>query len=376
MKCINPNCGGEWTPPPGKSVTVCPFCGEPVASEKKPAQSFDNVADTLSFIVEQYSADTLLSGKVYSYFADLTYNQLRDETDLIKQLCEKGALDCLKAAIGKPGSEQENAIKRALSKLPKYLQDSPAVEDMLRNFAAALGWKVGRQKNVQQSASNQPIQPKQNSANLQSGTSNYSKIIGTPLVGSVERIAGIDWRVLAVENNKALLISEKILEKRPYNVEGTDITWENCTLRKYLNGEFYNSLGAAKSAIIETNNWNPNNPWYGTPGGNATTDKVFLLSLDELVKYFGDCGKLCNQPKNDGRFIWWTDDKAFWIDDQYNHARIAYYRSEGASWWWLRSPGDDSYDAAYVDYVGNVYVDGYGVDSDFGGVRPALWLNL
>ena len=32
--------------------------------------------------------------------------------------------------------------------------------------------------------------------------------------------------MLAVENNKALLISEKILEERPYNVELADVTWD------------------------------------------------------------------------------------------------------------------------------------------------------
>ena len=47
-----------------------------------------------------------------------------------------------------------------------------------------------------------------------------------------------------------------------------------------------------------------------------------------------------------------------------------------ASWWWLRSPGNDSYSAAYVDADGDLDVDGYYVHHGTGGVRPALWLNL
>ena len=188
------------------------------------------------------------------------------------------------------------------------------------------------------------------------------------------KLGGIDWRVLTVENNRALLISEKSLEKRPYNIEYKNITWEACTLRTYLNGEFYNKLGAAKSAIAETRHSNSNNPWYGTAGGNATTDKVFLLSLDELVKYFGDSGDLRNKRRKD--FDCNLKSDGYYLDDQYNSARIANYGSEGASWWWLRSPGGDSFGAARVDGGGGVRVGGLGVSIGSGGVRPVLWLNL
>jgi hypothetical protein len=188
------------------------------------------------------------------------------------------------------------------------------------------------------------------------------------------KLGGIDWRVLTVENNRALLISEKILEKRPYNIEGKDITWENCTLRKYLNNEFYNKLGVVKPAIAETRNSNPDNLWYGTPGGNATSDKVFLLSIDELVKYFGDSGDLKNERRKD--FNGNVRSDGYCIYDQYNSARIANYGSEGACWWWLRSPGSRSRSAARVDVDGSVDVDGYSVNNVSGGVRPAFWLNL
>ena len=47
-----------------------------------------------------FRQESIASEKAYIYFADLTRNQFRDETDLIKQLCDRGALDCLKAAIG------------------------------------------------------------------------------------------------------------------------------------------------------------------------------------------------------------------------------------------------------------------------------------
>ncbi|MCL2051835.1 MAG: DUF6273 domain-containing protein [Lachnospiraceae bacterium] len=370
MKCTNPSCGGEWMPPRGKSLTVCPFCQEPIAEEKKASKSLDNVADTLVYIKEQLGVDTLLGGKAYTYFADLTRNQLRDETDLIKQLCDKGALDCLKAAIGKPDTEHENAIKRALSKLPKYLQDSQLVADMLNDFAAALGWQL---KKPQPAKTPQPIAHAQVSA---SQTEIVRAAIVKPAIGSTHKFAGIDWRVLDVKNDQALLISEKILETRAYNEKYEGITWEKCTLREYLNGEFLGKLGAVQSAIAETPNENKSNPWYGTAGGNATVDKVFLLSLDEVCRYFGDSTANLNKKGSTG--------SENFIDDENNKARIAKYENVNR-YWWLRSPGGCTSSAANVQsggavrvlgYVESCHAGGLDVSLGYGGVRPALWLNL
>ena len=191
------------------------------------------------------------------------------------------------------------------------------------------------------------------------------------------KLGGIDWRVLTVENNKALLISQKILETRPYNTGLQDMTWEWCTLRRYLNSDFYNKLGVAKTTIAEIRNDNSKNHWYSTSGGNATVDKVFLLSLDELVKYFGDSGDLQKKKRygwEDSKFVLKLD--GYCLHDQYYNERIAKDGAGRACWWWLRSSGYDGYYATYVRNDGHVYVLGIDVNNDGGGVRPALWLNL
>ena len=378
MKCSK--CGEQWDAPAGKSHSFCPSCGSKVESGKKAAPNLDDVQGVLAYIANEYGVDVLLEAKVHTYFADIARGQLTAERKLIKILADEGALDCLKAALGKPESEQTVAIKRAVACLPFAKAEG---EDMLRLFAAALGWKLSKpqpaktsQPSVQQAFKQaQAVQSQQTHTAVLADQNKTGRTISVqPSVGSIHNFANIDWRVLAVENNRALLISEKILENRPYNVEERDITWENCTLRKYLNGEFYNKLGTAKSAIADTRNSNPNNQWFGTAGGNATTDKVFLLSLDELVKYFGDSGDLANKRKKD--YYGNPNPNGHCLDDQYNNTRIANYGNKGASWWWLRSPGYNSYNAAAVYYDGLVYVDGDGVYFVSGGVRPALWLNL
>ena len=49
----------------------------------------------------------------------------------------------------------------------------------------------------------------------------------------------IEWRVLAVENGRALLLSKYALEAKPYHNTDIDITWEESDLRAWLNGTFY-----------------------------------------------------------------------------------------------------------------------------------------
>jgi hypothetical protein len=179
--------------------------------------------------------------------------------------------------------------------------------------------------------------------------------------------------VLAIKNTKALLISEEVLEKRSFYRGHMNITWEDCELREYLNGEFLDTLQEIKSAIAETLVDNTNNQWFGTVGGNKTNDRVFLLSLSELVKYFGDSGDLLNKRGKD--YYGNVKSNGHCIHDRYDNVRIARDNGGRASWWWLRSPGESGRDAACVHYDGHVYVSGTNVGHT-AGIRPALWLNL
>ena len=98
------------------------------------------------------------------------------------------------------------------------------------------------------------------------------------------------WRVLDVnrEAETALLIAERLVSRRAYNKERKAVTWETCDLRKWLNGEYYEKSFTEdeKNAIIETKIHTPDNPDQGTPGGNDTNDRIFLLSVEEVAKYF------------------------------------------------------------------------------------------
>ena len=51
----------------------------------------------------------------------------------------------------------------------------------------------------------------------------------------------IEWLVLAKKGNRILVISDKALDRQPYNSSRTRVTWETCTLRKWLNNDFINA---------------------------------------------------------------------------------------------------------------------------------------
>jgi len=183
-------------------------------------------------------------------------------------------------------------------------------------------------------------------------------------VGEIISFGFCDWKVLEIYQNRTLIISNDVIEKCAYHVGRQDVTWQTCSLRKYLNGEFYNRFSNAdKMRILETKVINDKNPWFGTDGGKNTDDNIFLLSIEEVVKFFGDSGQLRGKNPNSKLFI----------NDQYKAKRIAKFAGMG-SWWWLRSPGLRSRIAANIFAGGAVHVSGHYVDNGFGGIRPVLYL--
>ena len=167
----------------------------------------------------------------------------------------------------------------------------------------------------------------------------------------------VEWLVLEVKDGKALVISKYALDCKQYNTSRTYVTWETCTLRKWLNNDFINAaFSVDEKAMIPTVTVSADkNPEYSTNPGKATQDQVFLLSIPEAIKYFSsDSARQC-EP---------TD------------FAVANGADSGNCWWWLRSPSDDLDVVATVDYNGGVCELGNYVDFDSYAVRPALWIDL
>lgn len=151
----------------------------------------------------------------------------------------------------------------------------------------------------------------------------------------------IEWRVLAVEGNRAYVVSQKALDAHEFNVDWDDGNdWNTSFLKEWLENDFASQAFTSDEV-------------------NAIDGAPTLLSIDEANKYFmSEDDRICMPTQQAVNNDAWTVD--------YN----------GACYWWLRSPGDYSNHAAVVYENGHVSSDGVIVGYMDVAVRPALWVNL
>ncbi len=201
----------------------------------------------------------------------------------------------------------------------------------------------------------------------------------------------ISWRILDVKDGKHLIISEKALDEKPYNTTQISITWAKSTIRSWLNGydASYNTVGTSytsdnfintaftneeKAKIVTSNVPAHANPDYSTVSpGNATTDKIFLLSITEAQQYFtSNADRQADATRyavKKGVFVQGSVSGKTSYDGSCTDVHC--YSS-----WWLRSPGYYSSYAAFVRNVGSFQDSGVFVDCPSYAVRPALWVEL
>ena len=169
----------------------------------------------------------------------------------------------------------------------------------------------------------------------------------------------IGWEVLKVQDDMALVISVYALDAKPYNKYDKDVTWETCTLRAWMNDDFYYSAftSAERNRILLVNNRNPRNQQFGTYGGNNTRDHIFALSIDEADSYFSSMySRVCwpsEYAKKNGVAIW----------------------DRGISPWWLRSPSYYQGGAACIADNGRIDYNA-NVGNAALAVRPAMWIKI
>ncbi len=167
------------------------------------------------------------------------------------------------------------------------------------------------------------------------------------------------WQVVDTDGDKLLLVSEKVVDAQKFYAVRNNTSWKASNLRKWVNGTFMKAAFSAdqQAKIADTAVTTGKNPQTDTEGGEDTTDKLFVLSIEELLKYF---------PEQEDRLAEAT----------------AYAAAEGASvdtnyktsGYWTRNMGSDAQSAAYVYYYGAISYEGALVRADYLGVRPAMWI--
>ncbi|MBP3200133.1 MAG: hypothetical protein J6M39_00580 [Lachnospiraceae bacterium] len=202
----------------------------------------------------------------------------------------------------------------------------------------------------------------------------------------------IEWIVLDRKGNEAFLLSKYILDFKCYNDSLQDfknVTWAHSTLRQWLNHTFLRSAfdNNEQICIVVSNILNNSNQVYGTDGGNNTSDKIFCLSSEEVIKYFNNPDPYSGETMKGSKFSA-TRPTNYAISEN-----ISTYKNlvnNGTAWhkgnsrYWLRSPGIRASAAAFIGYAGclwqggaetNKWIDEYDYNI-YPGVRPALWVNI
>lgn len=169
----------------------------------------------------------------------------------------------------------------------------------------------------------------------------------------------LQWLVLKKEGSRLLLITRFCIDKIPYHRELTPVDWADSDLRWWLNVPFFQlTFTPEEQAMIpEVSLPACDNPKYRTPGGKATRDRIFALSLEEAGALFAA------DPDRIGCTTLYAQSRGYYFGGQINC-------------WWLRGPGVSPEFAALVGNSGSLGTYGYRVDENEYAVRPAMWIEL
>ena len=182
----------------------------------------------------------------------------------------------------------------------------------------------------------------------------------------------IEWLILEKKNNSILVTTKYIIDCKKYDKENYTSTWEDCSLRKYLNDTFINeTFSSNQKKLIQETNIKPHaylEMYEETDPGNNTIDKVFLLSGEEAEKYFiTDKERQCKATLfaiNNGAEILSEDDsRCIWSLRSGGYDTGEYVTSKGSG-------------IAVVRCGGSIHDGFISARHSSLGVRPAMWIDL
>ena len=166
----------------------------------------------------------------------------------------------------------------------------------------------------------------------------------------------VEWLVLDAEEERVLLLSRYCLETRPFHSQPGVMQWDGCELRQWMNTEMLNALFTPEEQerVLLTHLEALPHPRFTTDPGGDTDDRLFLLSIQEVAKYFTT--KSARQARA----------------TKAARAHGAYSSQSGHCGWWLRTTGHSPEDEARVSSLGTFV--NYKVEYRKDTVRPAFWM--
>ncbi len=153
----------------------------------------------------------------------------------------------------------------------------------------------------------------------------------------------VKWIVLSSEERRAILVSQYLLPcdvvNRMYNNAHLDVSWEDCSLRRWLNDVLCRELFTEQE--------------MGVVVGDSNGDLLSLLAVEDVKGFIGS----------------FPGGLAASYEGSSYEASVG--SSANASAWWLRSTGNNPACAMYVDGNGAIVENGMAVNYTF-GIRPVV----
>ncbi len=197
---------------------------------------------------------------------------------------------------------------------------------------------------------------------------NYVFRNGTKIVSGATywfKCEPIEWKILSSDNGKYSLVSTVVLDAHRYDDSLNN--YKNSEIREWLKGDFYNSAFSLDNSFVQTTTVDNSGSTTGLNSNSYacanTDDKVYLLSYKDYVNtsYFTDNASRQCKPTDYARA------------GGANYSTISAYLNNG--WYWTRSPNGGYSNCARTFATDGDFLDKE-VNSTFGGVRPALTINL
>lgn len=194
----------------------------------------------------------------------------------------------------------------------------------------------------------------------------------------------IEWIVLDKNGNEYLLLSKYVLDYCQFQknkVEGISISWNNSEIRMWANNDFLNEAFSEsdKRHVMQNSIDNTKNDFYNL---RPTDDRVFLLSIDEIIKYFGSRNENYDGDKINNYIN--VNDKARTFATKFARNRgviigakteLSPYGSVNSCGYYTRSMRNSNY--SQVSYINDIGSDGFTSVYDGWkrfGFRPAVWV--
>ena len=182
----------------------------------------------------------------------------------------------------------------------------------------------------------------------------------------------IKWRIIEKNDDQAVLLADQIIDGSAYNFEATDVNWENCDLRVFMQEEIYENAftDKEKQSIIHTEIKNLDNYYFKTECGEDTKDYIYVLSEEDI--FYSDKAAAHGFSRSDGII----DLARRFKPTEYAIARGAWASKSGMGYWVLRTNGYSASNAVYVSDLGAVYNRGSYVNCLDAGILPAMTIDL